>query len=72
MILDTYNDFNFMVLLLFVYIGLIGFIGILIINAKHRATAQILYNYKNPHKMPQTTSRCDPNNPDNPNFKCPD
>ena len=36
MILDNYDDFNFMVILLFLYFILIGFIIIIIINIKNR------------------------------------
>lgn len=36
MLLDNYDDFNFMVILLFIYFILAGFIIVIIINLKNR------------------------------------
>jgi len=49
-ILDTYDDFNFMVVLLFLYFVLVGFIIIIIINAKSKYKAQ------NPNLYPPSTT----------------
>ena len=39
-ILDTYDDFNFMVILLFIYLFIFIFILIIINNMKHRRLDQ--------------------------------
>ena len=65
MILDNYDDFNFMVILLFLYFVLVGFIIIIILNAKNK------YNINNTqpvqsNQYPQTTIMplCNPKNTD--------
>ena len=67
MILDNYDDFNFMVILLFLYFVLIGFIIIIIVNLKRK------YNSNNnntqvtqSNQYPQTTAipQCNPKNTD--------
>jgi hypothetical protein len=54
MILDNYDDFNFMVILLFLFFILISFIIMIITNVKSRNK----YNQMNPqqtNQYPQTT-----------------
>ena len=59
-VLDNYDDFNFMVILLFLYFILIGFIFIIIINAKERKSDNIQIIQSN--QYPQTTMKqCLPN-----------
>jgi len=50
-LLDNYDDFNFMVILLFLYFVLMAFIIIIIINAKNNAK-------NNPRNVPNTTQNC--------------
>ena len=60
-VLDNYDDFNFMVILLFLYFILIGFIFIIIINAKERKSDNIQITQSN--QYPQSTMKqCVPNN----------
>ena len=65
-VLDNFDDFNFMVILLFLYFVLIGFIIIIIINAKKNKNINKNYNYTNPSQYPQTTvmPQCNPKNTD--------
>jgi hypothetical protein len=68
MILDNYDSFNFMVVLVFLYFILVGFIIIIMINAKYHAknNPALYYNETqnmNPNNTPNTTiGRCTPLN----------
>ena len=54
MILDNYDDFNFMVILLFLFFILISFIILIITNVKARHKYIQLYQLQN-NQYPQTT-----------------
>ena len=60
MILDNYDDFNFMVILLFIYFILIMFIIMLITNSKAKAQQAAKDNPQTTYNgiFPQTTSQC--------------
>jgi len=54
MILDNYDDFNFMVILLFLFFILLSFIILIITNAKSRYKYNQVYQVQN-NQYPQTT-----------------
>ena len=54
MILDNYDDFNFMVILLFLFFILISFIILIIANTKSRHKHNQVYQVQN-NQYPQTT-----------------
>ena len=60
-VLDNYDDFNFMVILLFLYFILVGFIFVIIINAKQK-TSDTIITITQSNQYPQTTMKqCVPN-----------
>ena len=60
MILDTFDEFNFMVILLFLFFILMSFIVIIIINAKQRNKNEESMSKYN--KSPETTQiQCNKN-----------
>ena len=54
MILDNYDDFNFMVILLFLFFILLSFIIMIITNVKSRRKYEQIYQLQN-NQYPQTT-----------------
>ena len=61
-VLDNYDDFNFMVILLFLYFMLIGFIIMIIINANNENKPINMQQITQSNKYPQTTNTyCVPN-----------
>jgi len=55
MILDNYDDFNFMVILLFLFFMLMGFIIIIMINLKSKKFNKIPTQYSISSQYPQST-----------------
>lgn len=67
-VLDNFDNFNFMVVLLFLYVILMGFILMIIINVKTRAkyyNQQVGIQNQQANQYPQTTKlQCIPKSTD--------
>lgn len=67
-VLDNFDNFNFMVVLLFLYVILMGFILMIIINVKTRAkyyNQQVGIQNQQANQYPQTTQlQCIPKSTD--------
>jgi hypothetical protein len=63
-ILDNFDDFNFMVILLFLFFVLMGFIIIIIVNVKNNSKYNMQMQYVQSNQYPQTTvmPQCNPKN----------
>jgi len=66
MILDNYDDFNFMVILLFLYFILVAFIIMIISNLKYKSKYNKQQETSQSNQYPQTTTmpQCNPNKTD--------